>query len=70
MKVRIILEAKKDLGTILKGNRITIINEVFCPNTGIAFFPIEYDKWSVISYNQFTGILDSTKKEIYNSDYV
>ncbi len=70
MKVRIILEAKKDLGTILKGNRMTLINEVFCPDTGIAFFPIEYDKWSVISHNQFTGVLDFAKQDIYNSDYV
>jgi hypothetical protein len=70
MKVRIILEAKKDFGCTLKGNRMTITNEVFCPNTGIAFFPIDYKTWDVISYDQFTGFLDSAKKEVFNSDYV
>ena len=70
MKVRIILEAKKDFGSTLKGNRMTITNEVFCPNTGIAFFPIDYKQWEVISYNQFTGFLDTNNKEVYNSDYI
>lgn len=70
MKVRIILEAKKDFGSTLKGNRMTLINDVFCPDTGIAFFSIDYKQWEVISYNQFTGVLDNSKQEIYNSDYV
>lgn len=70
MKVRIILEAKKDFGSTLKGNRMTLVNDIFCPKTGIAFFPINYNTWKVISYNQFTGFLDSDKKEVFNSDYV
>lgn len=70
MKVKIILEAKEDFGCTLKGNRMTLINEIFCPQTGIAFFNIDYKQWEVISYNQFTGILDNTKQEVYNSDYI
>lgn len=70
MRVRIILEAKKDFGGTLKGNRMTLINDVFCPKTGIAFFSIDYNTWKVISYNQFTGFLDLDKKEVFNSDYV
>lgn len=70
MKVRIILEAKKDFGCTLKGNRMIIINDIFCPNTGIAFFPIDYKQWEVISHNQFTGIKAVDKKEIFNGDYI
>lgn len=70
MKVRIILEAKKDFGCTLKGNRMTLINDVFCPDNGIAFFSIDYKQWEVVSYNQFTGFLDISKEEVYNSDYV
>jgi len=70
MKVRIILEAKKDFGSTLKGNRMTLINDVFCLKTGIAFFPIDYNTWKVMSYNQFTGIKSVDKKDVFNSDYI
>ncbi len=69
MKVKIILEAKSDFLTTKKGDRMILINEVFCPNTGIAYFPID-NKWSTVSYHQYTGIKDTNKKEICNSDYI
>ena len=70
MKVRILLKAKKDFGTYKVGDTMTLYNEVFDPNIGIAFFPIEKEKWEVVRYDLFTGIKDKHRKEIYTSDII
>lgn len=68
MKVRIILKAKKDFGTTKVGETMTLINDVFDLDNGIAFYPIEKDKWEVIGYNLSTGILNKHNEEIFGGD--
>jgi hypothetical protein len=65
MKVQIILKARKDWGTIKKGETMLLCNEVFCALTGIAFYPIDRDKWAIVSYRKFTGLTDKNSKELY-----
>jgi hypothetical protein len=68
MKLRIVLKAKKDFGSILKHEHLIIINDVFCTKTGIAFFPIETEKWQIIRYDLFTGLKDIKGVEIFEKD--
>ena len=70
MKVRIFLKSKKDWGTTKVGDTMTIFNEVFDENTGIAFFPIDRKQWEVVKSDLFTGEKDINGKEIYESDVV
>lgn len=70
MKVRIILKARKDFGTIKVGETMTLYNEVFDENVGIAFYPIEKDKWEVIRYDLFSGVKDVNGKDIYSGDVI
>ncbi len=70
MKVRVILKAKKDWGSIEVGETMVLYNDIFDLKNGIAFFPIDYKQWDVISYSQYTGIKDYQENEIYCDDYV
>lgn len=70
MKVRILLKAKKDWSTYTVGDTMTLYNDVFDKNIGIAFYPIEKDKWEVISYDIYTGVNDKHEKEIYQRDVI
>ena len=70
MKVRILLKCKKDWADYKVGDTITLFNDIFDENTGIAFYPIDKAKWEVIRYDLFTGIKDKHKKEIYTNDII
>lgn len=62
MKVKINLRNKKD------GELITIYNEVFNQQNGIAFFELERDKWEVLSYHQ--QVVTVKNGEYYEGDKV
>lgn len=66
MKVKIIIKAKKDFGTTLRGETMTLINEVFDAMTGIAFFPIDRSQWELVSYEQITEIKDNAENKLSN----
>jgi hypothetical protein len=68
MKVRIILKAKKDFGTLKVGENMTLINEVFDLDTGIAFYPIDKNQWEVIGYDLSTGKFNKHNEEIFGGD--
>ncbi len=70
MKVKITLKAKKDFGTMKVGEEMILINEVFCPKTGIAFFPIETDKWSVEGFDLCTGMKNIDDEDIFVNDNI
>ena len=74
MKVKIVLKLKQPtFGIMVKGETMVLINDVFDEKTGIAFFPIEKDKWTVLSYDEYTGVCaleGKKKKEIYRGDAV
>jgi len=68
--VRIILEAKQDFGSIKKGDRIKIYNDIFDDRNGIAFFPIDRDDWKIISHDFWTGREDCQGTKIYDNDII
>ena len=70
MKVKIILIAKKEFIGLQKDETLTLINEIFDINNGIAFFPIDKKQWDVISFSLFTGLKDENKDDIYEGDKI
>ena len=70
MNVRIILEARKEWGSIKQGERMTIFNNIFDAMNGIAFYPINREQWKIIAYDQWTGREDCKKQRIYNNDII
>jgi hypothetical protein len=70
MKVRIILKAKEDFGSIKKDSNFTIFNDIFDIKNGIAFFPINKDQWEVVSYDKCSEYKDENDKYIFEKDYV
>jgi len=69
MKVRIILKLKiPEWGRMVKGDIMTIYNEVFDEKVGIAFWPIDKDRWEVIAHDLFTGLKDKEGEDIYEND--
>ena len=70
MKVRLILKLKKDWAGSKVGDTMTLHNDVFNEGTGIAFFPIERDKWEVIGHDLFTEVKDLNGNEIYANDKI
>lgn len=70
MNVRIILEAKKQFGTIKQGEQLTIYNDIFNEQNGIAFFPINEVIWKLIACDIWTGRVDCKNQRIYNNDII
>lgn len=64
------LMAKKDMGTILKGEIITIFNDIVDPDNGVLLYPIEIENWDIISYDNFTGQIDKNLEMIYENDTI
>lgn len=70
MKVRIILKAKKGFGGIKEGENLVMVNNVFDPMNGIAFFPIDTNDWALVDYFRCSDFKDKKGKEIFEKDYV
>lgn len=67
--LRIRLRMKLDSwGVYKKGDietfHFTLINDSY----GLLKYPIEFDKWEIVSCDQFTGLDDSRMENIYEGD--
>jgi hypothetical protein len=50
------------------GEVVTIFNDIFNKQNGVAFFQLNHD-WEVLSSDQFTGLKDNTGKDIYEDSF-
>lgn len=65
MKVRVILQEIQN-----KENVITMYNDIFNKQNGIAFFPIDKEKWEILRIDRCTNMFDKHNNEIYENDKV
>lgn len=49
---------------------ICVCIELYNEMNGLINFPIELDKWEILSIDQYTGINDINEKKIYENDNV
>lgn len=68
-KYRITLKALFDINGHKKGDIVVIVNEIFDRKNGVAFFPIDKE-FEIISKDEFSGLLDKNKVEIFEKDAI
>jgi hypothetical protein len=69
INLRIRLRMKLDSwGTYNKGDIDTFHFVLLNNNYGLMKYPIEFDKWEIVSCDQFTGLDDSRMENIYEGD--
>ncbi|MEK6882697.1 MAG: YopX family protein [Nanoarchaeota archaeon] len=70
LKVRIVLKAKKDWGSIQTDGILIIHNEVFNLDNGIAFYPIDKKQWDIVACDVFSGVITKNNNELYAGDII
>ena len=70
MKVKIILKAKEDFGSIKEGENLIMVNNIFDAMNGVVFFSIDRSVWALVDYLKCSEFKDKNGKEIFEKDYV